>query len=738
MNKISKKIINLLVIICMMILNVFCHANVLAIAPEKGNIKDATISVGSLNEQGDVQVTKTVTKTDNVGEYKITFNIKGNPVTKTMNKNLDSYTVFVLDASKSMDNNSKWTKAKEAAIQFSNTLVTNSSNNYIALVTFNSKGYKLRDFENKKFDNNIFGNTSVGTDYFEGLSVAKQYIDEINNQNSTTEKVFNIVFISDGEPRGKDYSSVLQEFKDKGVNIYTLAYDLKTDSTAYNKLKAISTNNTVYEVSTDDISGQLSKVATEILKQNAGSKAVLTDIIGDNFKYVSGDGIVDNNTVSYDIGDITETGKELSFIIKINEDVDTGWYPTNEGFILTYLDSNDQKQTLKTDKSSSVYWIENKVNFTVNFYNESTNTEKLGSISNELKKGTTIFSSEIDTTPYQTIGYKLLSIIPSSITINEDTSLDIIFTKINDLSYIVNYYIDNIFNKSVVKENIEYGTLPTFDELEIPGYSKCSVTNDTNPIVDNTTEVNVYYCKNDYNYKVRYYYDTKLTDEITYSGKYNDIVDTYEEKIIDGYELDKVENLGLTISENEEDNIINVYYKLKDVEYTINYLDSNNNKIAKSKVKSSKFFDTVTEEAKEFKNYKLNDDKLKSIELDEENKQINFYYEKKHGSVIVKYVDELGNTISDDTVITGEYGENYSVSVKDIDNYTFTQNQEYIEGTIEDDEKVVTLVYNQERIEKVSSPLTGISNNKYASIFISSLIGIVTLIVSKMIFKMKK
>ena len=148
------KIFNLLIIFGILLMNFFIPIKVLADF-DKGDIKDSVISIGDDSDDGDILVTKTVEKTDNVGEYKVTFDIKGKDIKQEIENKKNSYTVFVLDASLSMMG-VKWNKAREAAINFSKILVDDSNKNYLALVTFNGNGYQLRDFQNEIFNNNIF------------------------------------------------------------------------------------------------------------------------------------------------------------------------------------------------------------------------------------------------------------------------------------------------------------------------------------------------------------------------------------------------------------------------------------------------------------------------------------------------------------------------------------------------------------------------------------------------------
>ncbi len=80
-------------------------------------------------------------------------------------------------------------------------------------------------------------------------------------------------------------------------------------------------------------------------------------------------------------------------------------------------------------------------------------------------------------------------------------------------------------------------------------------------------------------YTVEYYFDGNVDTELTEIIGQNEkgkIIETYEDKILTGYKLDKVENLPLTITENEETNVIKVYYikdesQTKDLSYTVEY-----------------------------------------------------------------------------------------------------------------------------------------------------------------------
>lgn len=76
----------------------------------------------------------------------------------------------------------------------------------------------------------------------------------------------------------------------------------------------------------------------------------------------------------------------------------------------------------------------------------------------------------------------------------------------------------------------------------------------------------------------------------------------------------------------------------------------------------------------------------------------------KAGDVVVNYVDEDGNELADEEVITGVVGENYETTAKDFDGYYLVsvegyETGEFIEGTI-----YVTYVYAVEGIGDVEDP----------------------------------
>lgn len=257
----------------------------------------ASVTIGQLIKEGDVSVVKTVKKTDVLGRYEVSFEVKGkNTVTNTtVTKPL--YVVIVLDRSGSMvcdktkdgysyvvNKNAhyvaadgvgiacldsyekrnpsalikdKWESAIDGAIEFSDSLVE-KANTYVSLVTFSGTATEATDFrsnndvvENQSiFAKSEFGHPQGSTNLKDAIAKAYKKLNTI----TTTDAQKYIVVIGDGEPtEGGDYfcnhtcSAKKQSTiaKNKGINIYSIGYGVDKNATAQEVLKYISSNTLV-------------------------------------------------------------------------------------------------------------------------------------------------------------------------------------------------------------------------------------------------------------------------------------------------------------------------------------------------------------------------------------------------------------------------------------------------------------------------------------------------------------
>ena len=561
-----------------------------------------TVTEGNLVEQGDIQINKTVSKIDDNGNYKVTFEVKGKDVeTHTSNKK-DVYAVVVLDKSNSMCNSyncsrdEKWTSAVNGAKTFAKTLHEKIPTANIALVTFADKdgflgifdnayndAQVLRNFDNKDFSNVNFGTPNGGTNLYAGLYEANELLTASNIKKDAIKYV---VVISDGEPtlyyddngytkgpgshmdatterKTKEMAKTVQ----KSAEVFAIGYDYNGTILS----EVASGADHVYLLDPTTIVTKFTDIATIMGKANAGTDAVLTDNIGAKFVMTDAQG----NKYTSEKFDITEAGKTFSFNIKINEEdiTEDGWYPTNANFELTYTDPKGTTKTIKSTKNPEVYWVAKRYDYKIEYY----------------------YDRQIDNTLTET-GKDVKG---KEITVSDES----------------------------IKNNTK------------EGYSLTSVNPTTRKIVISSSEENVirvYYERNSYDYEVHYFFNGNEDESLIErkSAKYNDVINTYTDKVKTGYKLEKTENLPLIIG--VENNIINVYYvtdntQTKELSYTVEYY------------KDGKKVDNDTQVVTETKQV-LESDTLtvKKSEINVTNKYVGYKFEKTNPETIPNSINDKG------------------------------------------------------------------------------------------------
>ena len=561
-----------------------------------------TVTEGNLVKQGDIQINKTVSKIDDNGNYKVTFEVKGKDVeTHTSNKK-DVYAVVVLDKSNSMCNSyncsrdEKWTSAVNGAKTFAKTLHEKIPTANIALVTFADKdgflgifdnAYNdaevLRNFDNKDFSNVNFGTPNGGTNLYAGLYEANELLTASNVKKDAIKYV---VVISDGEPtlyyddngytkgpgshmdatterKTKEMAKIVQ----KSAEVFAIGYDYNGTILS----EVASGADHVYLSDPTTIVNKFTDIATIMGKANAGTDATLTDNIGAKFVMTDAQG----NKYTSEKFDITEAGKTFSFNIKINEEdiTEDGWYSTNADFELTYTDPNGTTKTIKSTKNPEVYWVAKRYDYKIEYYYD-------GQIDNTLTEtGKDVKGKEI--------------------TVSEES----------------------------IKNNTK------------EGYSLTCVNPTTRKIVISSSEENVirvYYERNSYDYEVHYFFNGNEDESLIErkSAKYNDVINAYTDKVKTGYKLEKTENLPLIIG--VENNIINVYYvtdntQTKELSYTVEYY------------KDGKKVDNDTQVVTETKQV-LESDTLtvKKSEINVTNKYVGYKFEKTNPETIPNSIEDKG------------------------------------------------------------------------------------------------
>ena len=638
--------------------------SVFAASIQKGDVRNEVNTVGSTTSAGDVELKKTVEKTDEEGIYKVTLTAKGKNKVTTESQYADIYTVVVLDTSGSMEKevcvnrpfifckewaDIKYPEAVKGTKVFANTLLSKYPNAQLALLTFSSNVKKAIDFDNIGFDNVNYPTPNGQTNLGAAIQKADEMLDD-KKKSDANAKLY-MVILSDGYPEGQtvNHTTAANHAKNvTGVEIFTIGYD--TDENTQKLLQGVATDANHYSnADGNNVAQKFTDIAGSIeTSVPAGRNATITDTIADGFSYVEGSGnnaTIEGKKVSFDVDKITEEGETVSFKIKIDKDLPTDWYRTNDKADITYTDVSDATVTKTITSSAEVYWEQATYKYKVNYYKDSVNGTLLGTINGEEPKNTKINSTDIYINKYKPTGYGngiIETDMPYTIT-GENDVINVVYKKRNDLSYTVEYYKDQ--NK---------------------------ISNDNDNTVNNQT------------------FGNKVHEAEIDKNKYKPLL---------GYK-DGIIETNMPYEIKEEDNVIKVcYFKRDDMSYTVKYLDKNtNNELYDSEIRENKTFEEVyTETAKESPyGYRLVGNDTQEVKIDAEDKVVIFYYEKRNDfSYTVMYLEENTNN----ELATPEIRENktylgtYSEKAKPIDGYVV--DEETKEIVLEENESRIIFYYNK-------------------------------------------
>ena len=638
--------------------------SVFAASIQKGDVRNEVNTVGSTTSAGDVELKKTVEKTDEEGIYKVTLTAKGKNKVTTESQYADIYTVVVLDTSGSMEKevcvnrpfifckdwaDIKYPEAVKGTKVFANTLLSKYPNAQLALLTFSSNVKRARDFDNKGFDNVNYPDPDGLTNLGAAIQKADEMLDD-KKKSDTNAKLY-MVILSDGYPERQtvNHTTAANNAKNvTGVEIFTIGYD--TDENTQKLLQGVATDANHYSnADGNDVAQKFTDIAGSIeISVPAGTNATITDTIADGFSYVEGSGnnaTVDGKKISFNLDEITEEGETVSFKIKIDKDLPTDWYPTNDKADITYTDVSDESVTKTITTSAEVYWEQATYKYKVNYYKDSVNGTLLGTSEDEAVKNAKINASDIDINKYKPTGYGNGTIdtdMPYTIT-GENDVINVVYKKRNDLSYTVEYYKEQ--NK---------------------------ISNDNDNTVNNQT------------------FGNKVQEAEIDKNKYKPLL---------GYKDGTIET-DMPYEIKEEDNVIRVcYVKRDDMSYTVKYLDKNtNNELYDSEIRENKTFEEVyTETAKESPyGYRLVGNDTQEVKIDAEDKVVIFYYEKRNDfSYTVMYLEEdTNNELATPEVRRNRtYLETYSEKAKPIDGYVV--DEETKEIVLEENESRIIFYYNK-------------------------------------------
>ena len=745
MKNIANKVesaIRLLLVFAVVFTNFGSMLNVFADTYKKGQVVDPVQTAGSVANDGDVKLEKTITAVaGEKGVYQVSLTATGNSKVTTESTTAKVYTAVVVDTSGSMEecfliwcDDEKFENATKGANEFAKSLLQKYSSTELALITFSTNARVTRGFENKNFDSVSYPSPNGGTNLREAIDTAAT---ELNKKKADNAKLY-MVILSDGYPeyysnQDSNHMAAAKRAKDAGIEIFTIGYDT-TKQTAEVLKKVATDENHFVEADATDVVTSFSNIAGSIdVTLNAGTSAVITDIIGDGFEYVEGSAsqtaMVDGKNASFNIGNITDEGTTVTFQIKAKEDLTTGLHRTNDYAKVVYTDlSGKTDAEVKITESAKVYWEENQYPYVVNYYKDEVMNDNLLGTEN----GTDVAGKEITVSDltkiseFQPTGYKVGVIVTTDNIVSRDSILNVnvVYTKRNDLSYTVNYYKDSTIGELLGSVEVEAQTFKstvTISDIEVNKYKptgyKDGVVVTTLPytieVEGNIINV-VYTKKDDLSYTVKYYKENEqisIDSENTITNQTYGTLITYEDINKDklrpslGYQSGVIET-EMPYEIVDGTNEIRVcYYKRTDMSYTVKYLekDTNNTIGLDEEVRNNKTFEeTYIETAKEAPfGYRLVGENTQEVKVDEENKVVTFYYEKRDDfSYKVNYMEEGTNNKLVDSVTREDktYMETYKEEAVQIDGYNLVVNENNPnprEVIIDEESKEITFYYTK-------------------------------------------
>jgi len=705
------------------------------------NGQSATVSAGDASVDGGVKVTKTVSKTETEGRYKVELKVEGKEKKITSTTKKDIYAVVVMDYSNSMDETStKWSSAVAGAQAFAKKLLSIDSNAQIALVGYSGDDdYNIlgtgisiladpyddagviRKFDNKEFPDRIFGEPYGATNITAGLYEANKLL---NGEDVSKNANKYIVLISDGAPtlyydnngytRGEGgntnkatYDATINmasTIKNKNITIFTIGYELdkvnyvdengEVKKKAEDILREISTSDKnsgfthFVEANPNSVAEAFTNIAESTAKVKAGTNAVLIDNIGEAFTVVDNNDIeiINENgktSVKMNIGDITEKGTTKTFYIDINKDVTKGWYNTNAGFELTYTNWDKKSDSVKGTENAQVFWgAKGKVN--VKYVDINTNEEiSTGALIEDF------VGENYETVKKSVDGYKFVEVEGNETgTISKETT-NVIY-KYAKLGKLVVKYVDednNSLEQDIVTNEV-IGTSYETSAKTINGYRLVRVEgNETGSYIDGT--ITVTYIYEQVGTLIIRYVDLYQNDLKNPTSTTEKVGTSYDAPQLDfaGYKFIRVEGNKSGLYNSETIEVTYIYGKINTV--VARYVDENGKDIIKPIETSDVIGENYKTTKKTFKDY----DFVEVIgneegQYKEEAIEVIYKYNKKSGKLVINYVDEDGNNIIDRVEKTEKVGTSYKTTKETFADYDFVEvdgkeEGKYIDGTIE-------------------------------------------------------
>lgn len=354
--------------------------------------KDITLitSNHSSLQAGDAKLTKSISVVDaSQGIYRVNISTQGKNITTTHSEAAKLYIAIAFDTSDSMGstNGSKFSNARNGVRQFVTNIQSQYPNAEFALITYSGRRINRWDtrfktgFGSNDLMQQINNLESEGTctKLGAGINHAARLLNEKKNENvasnTNLDSKYIMLVFGDGEPTcddatwlggsGKNYKDESDDAKDAGIEIFSIGYDVASNSSGDRVLRYIASDSKDTHYKRAEVEGIVTTLSGLTSNISVTSPALINgsiaDVIGDDFVYAgnkSGNDVtVNGQNVSINVGTVTESTKSYWFDIKVNPDAsgfkNNSWHDTNRGISLTGTGTGG---TLATTNSASVYW----------------------------------------------------------------------------------------------------------------------------------------------------------------------------------------------------------------------------------------------------------------------------------------------------------------------------------------------------------------------------------------------
>jgi len=376
---------------------------------------------------------------------------------------------------------------------------------------------------------------------------------------------------------------------------------------------------------------------------------------------------------------------------------------------------NGTKYTFKvTDSEIIANWQVNKYEYTIEYREKETNKPIYYTVNGKQDYGTTVSLNDKKLDIY---AYSYDSASVEQFTIGVDKTMNVMtIYYVRKNAFININYIDEQGNKLLETKIMSVNVLDDYTTKaeEIYGYELTKIPeNQSGKVIEEGIIVNYIYKLKEAKVIVKYVDEKgkELAQSTVIKGKVFDNYTT-EAKKFAGYEIiTKPENTNGKMT--QEDIIVQYEYILKNSKVIVKYIDENGINLDDSIIISGKVFDKYTTEVKTFKGYTL----IKIPENDrgiitEEGITVEYIYKLKDARVIVKYMNEQRNLLSDDSIIKGKVFDEYVTEPKKIEGYELIEAPQNATGKMQEEE--ITVIYMYKLADNTQAtgtiPQTGESN----------------------------